>query len=114
MMDGLRVPPVRSRVMWAAVSLATRWDGGTARRIGMVVWFVTAAGGLTLLIHGIATRSWAEVLGSLRSIAPVNEWPRTSLYFGGVHAVAPGGDVAADPRRDGAARIEPAHHDHPT
>jgi hypothetical protein len=85
MMDGLRVPPVRSRVMWAAVSLATRWDGGTARRIGMIAWFVTAAGGLTLLIHGIATRSWTEVLGALLLQIPASVlWG--SLWVAGVIA----------------------------
>lgn len=33
---------------------------------------------------------------------PLNRWDEPSLYFGGVHAVEPGGDAAGDPRREGA------------
>jgi gamma-glutamyltranspeptidase/glutathione hydrolase len=34
---------------------------------------------------------------------PLNRWPERNLYFGGVHAVAPGAAAAGDPRRGGAA-----------
>jgi gamma-glutamyltranspeptidase/glutathione hydrolase len=55
----------------------------------------------------------AEVLAALGTAGPVNEWPGPSVYFGGVHAVAPGagspGSAGADPRRDGAiGRSTPA------
>ncbi len=33
---------------------------------------------------------------------PVNLWPKQDVYFGGVHAVIPGVEGAADPRRGGA------------
>lgn len=45
-------------------------------------------------------------LEALRRRWPVNLWPERSLYFGGVHAVAPSrGEAAGDPRRGGAARV---------
>lgn len=37
----------------------------------------------------------------------VNRWPAPNLYFGGVHAVAPGLAAAGDPRRGGASRRVP-------
>jgi len=38
---------------------------------------------------------------------PVNQWAVQDVYFGGVHAAAPGGEGAGDPRRGGhAAMIE--------
>jgi gamma-glutamyltranspeptidase/glutathione hydrolase len=47
-----------------------------------------------------------EVLAALAARAPVRSWDRLDLYFGGVHAVAPGGEAAGDPRRGGAvARV---------
>ncbi|WP_421121829.1 gamma-glutamyltransferase [Aquihabitans daechungensis] len=46
-----------------------------------------------------------EVLAALQADQPVNVWPAPSMYFGGVHAVAPGRTGAGDPRRGGAVRI---------
>jgi gamma-glutamyltranspeptidase/glutathione hydrolase len=43
-------------------------------------------------------------LAALRAFAPLNEWPAQSMYFGGVHAVAPGRAAAGDARRGGAVR----------
>ena len=45
-----------------------------------------------------------EVVQALEARWPVNVWPGPDVYFGGVHAVAPGpdGGAAGDPRRDGA------------
>lgn len=34
---------------------------------------------------------------------PVNPWPVTDLYFGGVHAVSTAGDAVGDPRRGGCS-----------
>lgn len=45
------------------------------------------------------------VLAALEEAQPVNVWPARSMYFGGVHAVAPGRTGAGDPRRGGAVRI---------
>jgi gamma-glutamyltranspeptidase/glutathione hydrolase len=42
-----------------------------------------------------------DVVEALHDLAPVNTWPTTSMYFGGVHAVAPGRDGAGDARRGG-------------
>jgi gamma-glutamyltranspeptidase/glutathione hydrolase len=49
------------------------------------------------------------VVAALRELAPVNVWPDRSLYFGGVHAVAPRGAprpwvAAGDARRGGSVR----------
>lgn len=44
-LEELKVPPVRSRVMWAAVTLATRWSSGWLRRVGVVLWLVAALAG---------------------------------------------------------------------
>ena len=45
------------------------------------------------------------VLAALGHDHRVNEWPGQSMYFGGVHAVAPGISCAGDPRRGGATRV---------
>jgi len=44
------------------------------------------------------------VLAALRERAPLNPWRRSDVYFGGVNAVAPGGQGAGDPRRGGCFR----------
>jgi gamma-glutamyltranspeptidase/glutathione hydrolase len=45
------------------------------------------------------------VLAALEADQAVNVWPEPSMYFGGVHAVAPGRTGAGDPRRGGAVRV---------
>jgi len=45
------------------------------------------------------------VLDALGAMARTNVWPEASMYFGGVHAVEPGGTGAGDARRGGAVRI---------
>lgn len=45
------------------------------------------------------------VLAALEAEVPVNVWPAPSMYFGGVHAVAPGRSGAGDARRGGAVRV---------
>lgn len=44
----------------------------------------------------------AEAVAALEALGPVNRWDALNLYFGGVHAVAPDGHGAGDPRRAGA------------
>jgi gamma-glutamyltranspeptidase/glutathione hydrolase len=46
-----------------------------------------------------------EVLSELEGFAPLNRWPQTSMYFGGVHAVAPGRSGAGDARRGGCVAV---------
>lgn len=47
---------------------------------------------------------WPEAaVAALAALGGVNVWSAPNLYFGGVHAVAPGRGAAGDPRRDGAA-----------
>ena len=55
MMDSLEVPPVQGRVMWAAVTLATRLHGTRTSKVGLALWAVIAAGGMVLLVWGAAT-----------------------------------------------------------
>ncbi|MDH5298541.1 MAG: gamma-glutamyltransferase [Desulfobulbaceae bacterium] len=43
----------------------------------------------------------AATVASLKAHWPVNVWKETEVYFGGVHAVAPGVGGAGDPRRGG-------------
>jgi hypothetical protein len=61
MMDDLGVPPVRSRVMWCAVALATRCCMRPWGLIGIIVWFACALAGTALLVIAIASASlwWA-------------------------------------------------------
>jgi hypothetical protein len=54
MLDSLQVPPVLSRVMWSAVSLATRLKGPVLAKAGIVAWAVTAAAGIAMLATGLA------------------------------------------------------------
>lgn len=44
-------------------------------------------------------------LAALAERWPLNRWAIQDVYFGGVHAVAPGGEGAGDPRRGGHAAI---------
>jgi gamma-glutamyltranspeptidase/glutathione hydrolase len=46
-----------------------------------------------------------DAVDALAARWPVNRWDRTDLYFGGVHAVAPSGAAAGDPRRGGCALV---------
>jgi len=55
MMDDLEVPPVQSRVMWTAVTLATRLHGTLAAKAGIAAWAGVAAAGIILLVWGLVT-----------------------------------------------------------
>ena len=55
MMDDLGVPPVRSRVMWCAVALATRCCMRPWGLLAIVAWFATVLAGTSALIAGILT-----------------------------------------------------------
>ena len=52
-----------------------------------------------------------EVIDQLQTVAPVNLWPTSNLFFGGVHAVTRHADgsvtAVGDHRRDGAAVVVP-------
>jgi gamma-glutamyltranspeptidase/glutathione hydrolase len=54
-----------------------------------------------------AEPGWSPaVVEALEGRWPVSRWPQRDLYFGGVNAVRPGTEAAADPRRGGAAAVE--------
>jgi gamma-glutamyltranspeptidase / glutathione hydrolase len=49
---------------------------------------------------------WPDgVVGVLEARWPLTRWPQRDLYFGGVQAVAPAHEAAADPRRGGDAQV---------
>ncbi len=47
----------------------------------------------------------SEALAALAERWPLNRWAVRDVYFGGVHAVAPDGEGAGDPRRGGCAAV---------
>lgn len=47
----------------------------------------------------------ADVVRAVEKRWPVNRWPVLDVYFGGVHAVVPGGEAAGDPRRGGGTAV---------
>jgi gamma-glutamyltranspeptidase / glutathione hydrolase len=47
----------------------------------------------------------ASATAALGDRRPLNVWPVTDVYFGGVQAVSPDGEGAGDPRRGGAAVV---------
>jgi hypothetical protein len=49
----LRVPWLRSRLMWCAVSMATRMKGSLAGRLPMFLWIVLSALGLGALVYAL-------------------------------------------------------------
>ena len=80
MLDDLAVPPVQSRVMWAAVTAATRMRCSPRTRLGIIAWGVAAAAGMGLLVWGLATGEPAAVAAAL--LLPVSasllwgrQWP---------------------------------------
>jgi hypothetical protein len=75
MMDDLEVPPVQSRVMWAAVVLATRRKGTAASKIGLTVWAALAAGGICLFVWGVSTLTpWMIAVALLGPAAAALFW----------------------------------------
>jgi len=51
----LGVPSLRVRIMWAAVTFATRWRASVVARLALVVWVVAALTGMTALVYGAVT-----------------------------------------------------------
>lgn len=83
MLDALDVPPVRGRVMWSAVSIATRWYARGLARLGVITWGVCAAAGMALLARGIATANgWAILAALLAPFPAALLWGR--VFWAGV------------------------------
>lgn len=85
MMRQIEVPPVSARLMWAAVTLATRWHGGGARRASVVLWGLLAAAGLVGLVAGLVTGTAALVVAALLGPA-VGALLWTDRYLAGLIA----------------------------
>jgi len=54
-LDGLGVPALRARIMWAAVTFATRWRSSIVARLGLAVWLAAALTGVTALVWSAVT-----------------------------------------------------------
>lgn len=52
----LDVAYLRSRIMWSAVTMATRWRGSGWGRLGLLIWLALAAVGIVTLAVGIVGR----------------------------------------------------------
>ena len=65
----LDVPFLRSRLMWAAVTFATRWEAGGWRRLGLAVWTTLAALGIVALTVALVTTN--VPLATVAVVAPV-------------------------------------------
>jgi Protein of unknown function (DUF1353) len=84
-LDQCHVPPVRSRLMWAGVSLATRCTMGVFGIGGIVLWVVAALIGTYALVRGIAsTNPWLVLIGVLGPFFGALFWGRQ--YWAGVIA----------------------------
>ncbi len=77
MMDSLQVPPVLSRVMYSAVSLATRLHGPALAKAGIVSWAVTAAAGIAMLVAGIISATpWMIAVSLVLPLVAALFWGR--------------------------------------
>ena len=65
----LDVPYIRSRVMWAAVTLGTRWRSSLAPRLAIALWVVLAVAGIVTLVVGLLTSNW--LLVTIAVLAPI-------------------------------------------
>jgi Protein of unknown function (DUF1353) len=82
-MDCLEVPPVRSRVMWAAVSLATRCTNRPWGLLGIIAWAILGALGTLVLVLGLVRFSpLLIVVALLAPLAGAALWGRH--YWAGV------------------------------
>jgi hypothetical protein len=85
-LDKLDVPPVRSRVMWAAVTLASRWNIPGLPRIGIALWLLAALTGTTAFVVGAVTgRWWLTLIAALSPLVGAVLWSRRQ-YVAGVVA----------------------------
>lgn len=70
MLDALEVPPVQGRLMWAAVTLATRARGPWPAKVALAAWALAAAAGMVLLGWGVATGEAVAVAVALAAPVP--------------------------------------------
>jgi Protein of unknown function (DUF1353) len=85
-LGGLDVPYLRSHIMWAAVTFATRWHASWVARLAVGVWAVAAMVGVVTLAWGAVTFEPGLLL--LAGLAPV---PAALLWGRQVHAGLVGG-----------------------
>jgi uncharacterized protein DUF1353 len=84
-LDECRVPPVRSRVMWAGVCLATRCTMGVLGIAGIVLWALASIAGTSLLVSGlISANIWLVLAATIGPFVGALFWGRQ--YWAGVVA----------------------------
>jgi hypothetical protein len=82
-LDELDVAFVRARIMWSAVTLATRWQESWAARLGIGLWMVAAVAGIVGLVMGAVMLD--PVLFGLAALAPLPFallWSRRQCWAG--------------------------------
>lgn len=82
-LDDLGVPYLRSRIMWAAVTFATRWGYALWARLTLVLWIVAMGLGIGGFVWAAAT--WQPNWMGLCALAPVPSavlWGRRELKAG--------------------------------
>ena len=62
------VPPVRSYLMWSAVTARTRWKTRPGRKVALAAWGIAAAAGTGALVVSLAQGLW--VLAGIAALAP--------------------------------------------
>jgi hypothetical protein len=69
MLKDLGVRWIRRWLIWAAVATRTRFEAQGLRRVGVVVWVLSALGGMTTFLVGVVTTSPSLLL--IATVAPV-------------------------------------------
>jgi hypothetical protein len=84
-LDACYVPPVRSRLMWSGVSLATRCTMGVVGIGGIVLWALAALAGTFALVSGVSSMNlWLVLAGAFGPFLGALFWGRQ--YWAGVIA----------------------------
>ncbi|MGH9209531.1 MAG: DUF1353 domain-containing protein [Acidimicrobiales bacterium] len=82
-LDELEVPYLRARIMWAAVTLATRWRNSGAARVAVGLWMAAAASGIVALVWGLTTMNPGVVAAAVLCPLPASLlWSRRQLRAG--------------------------------
>jgi uncharacterized protein DUF1353 len=82
-LDDLGVPLLRSRIMWSAVTFATRWRHAWWTRLTLVLWMAAMAAGMALGGWSLAT--WEPRWLALALLAPIPAavlWGRREMRAG--------------------------------
>lgn len=82
-LDDLGVPYLRARIMWSAVTFATRWGYAWWTRLTLVLWLAVMAAGVGGFVWSLAT--WEPAWWAVSAVAPVPAavlWGRREVRAG--------------------------------